>query len=303
MDDQQRYIEVRPFTGEEIYLPIWEKDSMPLEVQLGCSWHRCKFCDFANDQCYVFSLPEVEAKAQMLAPYMQDAKRVFLLGENALMLPMDHLRVIMAIVHAYFPNATQVASYGRFDDVMRKTDDELAELAGLGLCEVHIGLESGCQDVLDFMDKGIKLSDALVACERLHALGIAISFTMIDGIGGVELSQRHARESAEFLNAAQPKNIWTTGLLLWPNTPLFRIAGEGGFNQLTFRQQLHEVRELVAGLELSDCTFVDSTILGDFTVQGHLPEQKESMLAAMDRLLVLEGPYDVIPPVPEKQHR
>ena len=95
MAEQEGYIEVRPFTGEQIYLPIWEEKSVPLEVQLGCSWHQCRFCDFANDPRHVFSLAEVAAKAEMLAPYMKGRPRVFLLGENALTLPIDHLRGIM----------------------------------------------------------------------------------------------------------------------------------------------------------------------------------------------------------------
>lgn len=300
MSDQQQYIEVRPFTGDEIYLPIWEEGSIPLEVQLGCGWHRCKFCDFANDPRHVFSLAEVSAKAQMLAPYFKDRPRVFLLGENALMLPMDHLRCIMDIVAAYFPRSFQVACYARFDDVMRKSDDELEELADSGLCEVHIGLESGCQDVLDFMDKGIQLDEALEACRRLRAVGIDYSFTMIAGLGGTRFWERHADESASFLNAAQPKRVWTTGLLLWPDTPLNRIAAEGGFSQLTFRQRLLEVKRMVEKLHLEDCAFVDSTVLGDFTVQGHLPDQKEEILHAMNKLLELDGPYDAVPPIPVK---
>ena len=300
MTDQTEYIEVRPFTGEEIYLPIWEEGAVPLEVQLGCTWHRCKFCDFANDARHVFSLPEVAAKAQMLAPYMQDRPRAFLLGENALMLPTEHLLEVFGIIEYYLPNVYQISSYARFDDVIGKSMGELEELAGRGLCELHIGLESGCQEVLDFMDKGIDLNEALRACERLRLLGIDYSFTMIAGLGGVELSDRHARESAVFLNAAQPKRIWITGLLVWPNTPLFQIAEEGGFAQLTFRQRLRETRDMVSGLDLRDCTFVDSTVLGDCTVKGHLPDQKDAILAAMDKLLEAEGPYDEVPPIPVK---
>jgi len=303
MAEQQEYIEVRPFTGEEIYVPIWEEGSIPLEVQLGCAWHRCKFCDFANDPRHVFSLPEVAAKAQMLAPYMKDRSRVFLLGENALTLPMDHLRGVMEIIGYYFPRAFEIAMYARFDDVMKKTVDELEELADSGLRELHIGLESGCQDVLDFMCKGIRLEEALEACERLHAIGIDFSFTMIAGLGGTQLTDRHAHETARFLHASQPKRIWVTGLLLWPDTPLFQIAHDGGFEQLTFRQRLREMREMMADLQLIDCAFVDSTVLGDFTIQGHLPDQKDDILKAMDHLLATDGPYDEVPPIPKKSHR
>ena len=300
MTDQQEYIEVRPFTGDQIFLPIWEEGSIPLEVQLGCGWHRCKFCDFANDPRHIFSLPEIAAKAEMLAPYMKNNPRVFLLGENPLMLPAEHLYGIFEIIAFYFPKVFQIASYARFDDVARKSDEELEELADRGLTELHIGLESGCQDALDFMDKGIHLDEALDSCRRLRDAGINYSFTMIAGLGGTRLSERHAQESATFLNAAQPDRIWVTGLLLWPNTPLFGIAQEGGFSQLTFRERLRETRAMVADLDLKDCTFVDSTVLGDYTVKGHLPDQKDDVVAAMDKLLEMDGPYDEVPPIPQK---
>ena len=300
MADQQEYIEVRPFTGEQIFLPIWEEGSIPLEVQLGCGWHRCKFCDFANDPRHIFSLPEIAAKAEMLAPYMKNRPRAFLLGENPLMLPTDFLYEVFEIIGFYFPRVFQIAAYARFDDVARKSDEELEELADRGLSELHIGLESGCQDALDFMDKGIRLDEALESCRRLRETGIDYSFTMIAGLGGAELTERHARESAAFLNAAQPKRVWVTGLLLWPDTPLFRIAEEGGFEQLTFRQRLRETRDMVAALDLRDCMFVDSTVLGDYTVKGHLPDQKDDVVAAMDELLKADGPYDEVPPIPQK---
>ena len=297
---EQDYIEVPLFSRDEIYLPIWEENSAPLEVQVGCSWHRCRFCDFALDLLKVFSPPEVEAKAQMLAATMPYARRVFLLGENPLSLPFYALHGIFDIVATFMPQVSEIAMYARFDDVMAKTDEELEELAERGLVELHIGLESGSQAVLDLMNKGIDLSEAARACERLHRLGIDFSFTMIAGLGGRPLSEEHALKSAAFLNLVQPRRVWVTGLLLWPNTPLFDMADRGEFEQVTFRERLVEMRTMVAGLELDNCTFVDSTVLGQYTVRGDLPEQKDAILQAMDQLLALPG-GDEVPPIPSRR--
>lgn len=299
---EPQYMEVRLFTGEEIFWPIWEEKSAPLEVQLGCTWHRCKFCDFANDERKVFGPAEVEAKAQLLSYMMPEATRVFLLGENPLSLPFYMLSGIFDIVANRLPTVSQISMYARFDDVLNKSDEELEWLADNGLVELHIGLESGCQDVLDFMDKGIDLQQAAVVCDKLRTLGIDYSFTMITGLGGKELSTRHASESAEFLNRVQPKHVWITGLLLWPNTPLFHIEREGGFEQLTFRERAEEVRAMVSGMELTDCEFVDSTVMGEYTVKGHFPDQKQEILAAFDKILAESG-GDEIPPVPTKTYQ
>ncbi len=282
-NSEQRRITL--FTNEEIYLPIWENDSAPLEVQLGCSWHRCKFCDFANDEYHVFSLPEIEAKAQMLQPIAEGKKRLFLLGENPFSMPTDRLEWIFEIVNRWLPGIEEVAMYSRFDDVLRKTDAEIGGLKERGLVELHIGLESGSQAVLDLMDKGITVIEALRACERLHRIGIDFSFTMMAGAGGRALSTEHARESAMFLNAAQPKRVWVTGLLLWESTPLARMVEAGQFSPCSFEQRLREMRDMCAALELRDCTFVDSTVLGQYTIQGHFPEQKDAIVSTMEALL------------------
>ncbi|MBR0405452.1 MAG: radical SAM protein [Eggerthellaceae bacterium] len=293
------YIQVSLFSREEIYRPIWEEDAAPLEVQIGCGWHRCKFCDFANDPLRVFSLPEIDVKAQMLASVLPDASRVFLLGENPFMLPCDMLLDIFDIVADRFPKASQISMYSRFDDVLRKTDEELETLVDNGLTQLHIGLESGSQEVLDLFDKGIRIENALEACRRLHAHGIKFSFTMIAGLGGKQLSAAHAKESAAFLNEAQPQAIWVTGLLVWPDTPLAQMVAHDEFRQLTFRERLEEIRAMVADMEMRNCTFVDSTVLGTYTLQAELPSQKQPLLTAMDHLLSLPG-GDEIAPMPDK---
>lgn len=290
------YIQVRLFSREEIYRPIWEEDAAPLEVQIGCGWHRCKFCDFANDPLHIFSLPEIDAKAQMLASVLPDVDCVFLLGENPLMLPCDMLLDIFDIVANRFPKVSQISMYARFDDVLRKTDEELEALVDNGLTQLHIGFESGSQKVLDLFDKGIRVEDALEACQRLHAHEIKFSFTMIAGLGGKQLSAAHARESAAFLNEAQPQAVWVTGLLVWPDTPLAQMVARNEFQQLTFRERLEEMRAMVTDMEMRNCTFVDSTVLGTYTLQAELPSQKQPLLTAMDHLLSLPGGDEIAPP-------
>ena len=47
------------YTEKEVYRPFWEKDSALLETELGCSWHKCAFCDFTKDDFYIFPLEEL----------------------------------------------------------------------------------------------------------------------------------------------------------------------------------------------------------------------------------------------------
>ena len=48
------------YTHDTIYLPPWEEQSAPLEVALGCSWGKCRFCDFAKDTFSLHSDEKIE---------------------------------------------------------------------------------------------------------------------------------------------------------------------------------------------------------------------------------------------------
>ena len=48
---------------------------------------------------------------------------------------------------------------------------------------------------------------------------------------------------------------------------------------------LLEERILLENLTVKDCRYMDTTVLGLYTIQGDLPDGKEAMLAAMNQLL------------------
>ncbi len=72
------------YTEKEVYRPFWEKDSALLETELGCSWHKCAFCDFTKDDFYIFPLEEIEKKAKMLVPYAKAKRRIFFAGRKSI---------------------------------------------------------------------------------------------------------------------------------------------------------------------------------------------------------------------------
>ena len=54
---------------------------------------------------------------------------------------------------------------------------------------------------------------------------------------------------------------------------------------MTPEEILLEERILLENLHVTGCSYVDSTVLDTYTIQGDLPEQKESMLRAINNLL------------------
>ena len=192
--------EVRLYSGEEVYCPYWEEGNPMLEIGLGCSWHRCKFCYFTNDGFSTFPLDEIDAKAKMLVPYAEGKTRLFLLGQNSLVQPTEKLVAVSEIVENHMPWIEEISTYARIDDVLRKSDAELKLLRHYKICHVHLGIESGDDETLAFMDKGITAEDILTACEKLQNAGIKYSFNIILGLGGKNRSEEHIRATADIIN-------------------------------------------------------------------------------------------------------
>lgn len=65
------------YTHDTVYIPPHEADSAALEVTLGCSWHKCTFCDFARDKFCIHPLEKLEHDIQILSALRPDADSLF----------------------------------------------------------------------------------------------------------------------------------------------------------------------------------------------------------------------------------
>lgn len=272
------------YTHDTIYLPPREERSAPLEVALGCSWGKCRFCDFAKDPFSLHPDEKIEENLKVLSKLQPDNPRVFFLGENAFVIESSRLLRLFAMVRHYMPHVQEFAMYSRIDDVLRKTPEELQLLRDAGLSDLHLGLESGSDPILDIMNKGVTASEMLKGFRMLDHAGIGYYVTVILGLGGRTFSRLHAIETAKFLNNIHPKDIWCLKLHLFPGTPLYRESRRGHFDPMTPKEILFEEHLLLENLTVTDCTFEDTTVLNTYTLHGKLPEQKEELLRAMEYL-------------------
>lgn len=275
------------YTHDTIYLPPHEQATAALEVSLGCSWHKCTFCDFAKDAFRIHPMERIVHDLKILAQLRPDDTRLFFLGENAFCMGAERLLAIIEEVRRFMPKVREYAMYSRIDDILRKSDQELKMLAKEGIQALHIGVESGSDSILDARKKGITSAEVIEALRRLDQVGIDYYVTVIPGLGGRSFSRLHAIETARMLNQVHPRNIWCLKLKLWENTPLYEEARRGAFEEMTPAEILREERLLIENLTVKDCLFEDTTVLDQFTIQGILPKQKGELLGAIDYLLSL----------------
>ena len=226
---------------------------------------------------------------------------LFRSGENAFVMTCEQLKEIISMTHTFMPNIKEFSMYARIDDVLRKTPEQLRELRELGVCDLHIGVESGSDPILLWMNKGVTSFDMLKAFKMLDEAGIGYYVTIILGLGGKNYRNLHAIETARLLNRIHPRCIWALKLKVWEGTPLEKMIERGEFVPLDKEEILFEERLLLQNLHVEDCFFMDTTVLDRLTVQGWLPEGKDQMLSIIERLLALHFNPDGSRKKPDEQ--
>ncbi len=276
----------RLYSTAEVYPPPLEHQSALLEVTVGCSYRKCRFCDFPRDNFKIFSLSDIAEKIELLRLVIDGNPKLHLLGCNPFCLHFKQLMAILEMVRERLPCVREVSMYARADDVLRKSDEELKALAQMGLFDLHIGLESGSNAVLELHHKGETTEDIESALNALDHCGIHYHLTAIPGLGGKQFSREHAIKTAALISRHTPMSVWCIGLKIWPNTPLEQMVREGEFEPLTWEEILREERECIENVNTKlPCLYVDSTVLGKYTIAAMLPEQKEAVLQQIDQLL------------------
>ena len=213
-------------------------------------------------------------------------RSIFLQDANSLIVRPEQLLTIVRHLRGCFPWVDRVTSYARSHTIARISDDNLRLLAEAGLSRIHIGMESGSDAVLARVHKGVDKKTQIIAGQKIKRAGMELSEYIMPGLGGRDLSEEHARESADALNQINPDFIRLRSLAIPNHVPLYAEYQRGDFVKLT---DLETARELLIFLEALDgieSTLVSDHILNLFEdVQGTFPQDKARMVAVFKDFL------------------
>jgi radical SAM superfamily enzyme YgiQ (UPF0313 family) len=178
------------------------------------------------------------------------AETVFLQDANTPIMRTADLVEVIEYLKQTFPSLERVTSYARSKTIFKKTPDELRSLREAGLTRLHIGLETGDDELLKYMDKGVTAAEHIEGGRKAIEAGLELSEYVMPGLGGKTMSERHARETAQVLNKINPHYIRLRPLVPRRRTPLFEIYQSGEFQLLSPHEELREIKLLVEGLEV-----------------------------------------------------
>ncbi|MBQ6987067.1 MAG: radical SAM protein, partial [Oscillibacter sp.] len=230
-----------------VYRPPSEAYSLIVQVTYGCSHNTCAFCSMYKDKRFALRpLDDVLEDFRLARAAYSRVGRVFLADGDALVRKAADLYTILDTVRALFPECERVTCYASPSSIRVRTEDELRTLREKGLTMVYMGLESGSDRVLARMRKGHAAAEIVDMGRKVRRSGIALSVTAITGLGGSELLEEHAVETARAFNDMNPEYIGLLTLMVEPGTPLYDWVHDGTFRLLDRIQVLEETRLLVS---------------------------------------------------------
>ena len=267
--------------------PPSEAESYILQVTYGCSHNRCTFCGtYADKPFSARPSEEVLEDIAMAGLEMPEVRKVFLADGNALVLSTERLVRVLDALNAAFPLLRRVGIYANARDILGKSDADLALLREKGMTIIYLGMESGSDEVLERVSKGISAVQMIQAVHKAKRAGIRVSVICILGLGGRELSAQHAEQTGRVASAMDPPYLSLLTLMLVPGTELHRQWQSGEFELIEPAEMLVELRSTIEHLNgLSRCIFRTNHASNYLPLAGTLSKDKARLLETLDAAL------------------
>lgn len=216
-----------------------------------------------------------------------DGESAFLQDANSLIMRTSELVEVISYLKETFPSIKRVTSYARSNTAAKKKLEELIELQEAGLSRLHIGLESGYDPILKYMDKGVTAAGHIAGGRKVVESGISLCEYVLLGLGGREMWREHATQTARVLNEINPDFIRVRTLAISSRMPLYEEIENEDFIRATDEGILEEERLLIEHLECHSNYVSDHITNLLQEVEGKLPRDKEQMIASIDRFRAL----------------
>lgn len=269
-----------------LYRPPSEANSLIFQITLGCSYNKCTFCMMYRTKRFkVRPLEEVRADIEEAARYVPHARRVFLADGDAMAAKTDFLVEVLRLLKKHFPYLERVTSYASPQNLLRKSEEELKTLRKEGMDILYYGVETGDDELLKKIKKGVTHDEIVAAALKARRVGFPLSVTVILGLGGRKGSEKHISETARILNEIQPEYIGALTLMLGPLEDWYQKQMGDDWEWLDKIELLVEIRELVRQLDVKESIFRSNHASNYLPLKGTLNRDRDKLLKIIDMAL------------------
>ncbi|HCY83743.1 MAG TPA: radical SAM protein [Desulfobacteraceae bacterium] len=239
--------------------------------------------------------------AMLIQWLMAGGSTAFLQDGNSLIMPPKDLVAALSYLKSTFPSIRRITTYARARTIAQRAPDTLRDIRKAGLDRVHLGLETGDDELLKKIKKGVTAEGHIQGGQKAMDAGFQVSEYWMPGLGGKELTEQHARNTARVLNAVNPHYIRSRPFRPLPGTPIYDEAATGAFVQLTPKEQLLEIKAMVQALEVTSKVCFDHAanhwrtrgggLVFSHDYEGYkFPEEKDTLLERIEDGLAFDQP-------------
>ena len=272
------------------FRPPSEAGSYLIRAVRGCNWNKCYFCSmYKGIKFELRDKKDVMKDIDAIERFFPFSKTAFIGDSNPLIHP--NIVEIISYLKEKRREIERVTAYARIKTIAKMPEERLKALKNAGLTRIHMGLESGDEEVLKLVNKGIKPEDAIEAGRKATRY-FEVTYYVITGLGGKERSEKHAIRTADVINKAKPTFVRIRNLTVIEGTPIENLVGKE-LTLLNAEEQLEELRTLIERINVRTYFTCDHVSNYIFTkrgaiflgVHGKLPDDKNSMLSQIDETI------------------
>lgn len=276
-----------PYIGA-VYRPPSEATSLIIQSTIGCSQNRCTFCTMYKEKN--FTIKPVHQVIDQIDEYMNHSrgqyKKIFLADGDALIRPISEQLEILDHIRNHYPQIERVSSYGSPRSALNHSVEDLRLLNKAGLKLIYLGLESGCDEVLSRVQKGVSAQKIVEASSRLHEAGFDLSVTAIIGLGGKSKTMEHGKMTGEILTKIKPEYIGLLTLMVPEDSLLQESIRSGDFQLLSSEEILLETKEILSNIDSEGSVFRSNHASNYLDLRGTLNQDTPRLLQMIDDALL-----------------
>ena len=231
----------------------------------------------------VAPLSQIEADLKEAKEKWPDARKIWASGGDSFALSTEKQIAVWDLMRTYYPKA-RISTYAIISDFKNKSVDEIRKIKAHGLDEIMIGIETGDDEVLSFVNKGYTSEEIIEAGHKMDEAGITYRMIYLGGLAGRDKLVESARRTASVLNQIHPYYMMLTNLTVLPGTKLYQQREQGIWTESSEKERIEEIRELIRELTIP-ITINSGTSTSSVVFEVTLPQDREAILAELDRTL------------------
>lgn len=225
-------------------------------------------------------------------------RRIFLCDGDALGASQELLVGTLKTINDLFPNLERVGVYATAQNMLDKSEAQLAELVSLKLNMAYLGLESGSDKLLKLIVKGNTREEMINGSRKLIDSGFKLSIIAMLGLGGEKYRNENIEETASVISEISPHYFSFLTTIAIPGTPYHRMASRPSFEPSTCKSLLFEMREILSKLNpKNEILFRANHVSNQYPIGGVLPRDSEAICKTLDTW-IQQTPEGTYPPIP-----